>query len=79
MMPSSPHSRQPRARILWAFAALLLAGCAPVQPWQRGTFTTYEMRSDRDPLHTAMSEHIYLSREASTGGRGVGSSGCGCH
>jgi hypothetical protein len=37
------------------------------------------MRSDRDPLATAMSEHIYFSRETASGGRGVGGSGCGCN
>lgn len=58
---------------------LSLAGCQSVQPWQRGTFADYTMRPDRDPLHTAMSEHIYFSREASSGGRGVGASGCGCN
>ncbi|MCC5025728.1 MAG: DUF4266 domain-containing protein [Candidatus Synoicihabitans palmerolidicus] len=26
-----------------------------------------------------MSEHIYFSREATAGGRGVGASGCGCN
>ena len=50
-----------------------------VQPWERATLADYSMRSDRDPLHTAMSEHIYFSREASSGGRGVGGSGCGCN
>jgi len=63
------------------FAALLLAagGCQMVQPWERGTLADYTMRADRDPLQTAMSEHIHFSREASSGGRGVGGSGCGCN
>ena len=68
-------------------SALLLicatSGCSSakltrVQPWERATLADYTMRSDRDPLHTAMSEHIFFSREASSGGRGVGGSGCGC-
>lgn len=65
-------------------AALSLAGCASpamvrVKPWERATLTDYTMRPDRDPLHTAMSEHIYFSRETAAGGRGVGGSGCGCN
>jgi hypothetical protein len=56
-----------------------LSGCASVQPWQRGSLASYEMRPDRDPLATALAEHIYFSREAGTGGRGVGGSGCGCN
>ena len=67
-----------------AAAALLSGGCAGpkfvrVQPWERGTLTDYTMRPDRDPLHTALAEHIYFSRESATGGRGVGGSGCGCN
>lgn len=73
--------------VLLAFAAAgaaLSAGCAGanlvrVKPWERGTLTDYTMRPDRDPLHTVMAEHIYFSREAATGGRGVGGSGCGCN
>jgi len=37
------------------------------------------MNPDRDPLATAMAEHVFFSREAASGGRGVGGSGCGCN
>ncbi len=57
----------------------LFSGCQTVQPWERGVMADYTMRADRDPLHDAMSEHIYFSRESSAGGRGVGGSGCGCN
>ena len=65
-------------------AGALLSGCANtdlarVKPWERAVLTDYTMRPDRDPLQTAMAEHTYFSREASTGGRGVGGSGCGCN
>jgi len=60
-------------------AGLFLGGCTTVQPWERAALADYSMRPDRDPLMTAMSEHIYFSREASSGGRGVGGSGCGCN
>lgn len=67
--------------ILLAGLAVLFTGCTTtkVQPWERATLADYSMRPDRDPLHNTMSEHIYFSREASTGGRGVGGSGCGCN
>lgn len=68
---------------LWGLLLLAVAfsgvGCAGVQPWERATLTSYAMRPDRDPLAGAMGEHIYFSRESSTGGRGVGGSGCGCN
>ncbi len=59
--------------------ALAYSGCATVEPWQRGNLADYTMRADRDPLTNAMTEHIYFSREASSGGRGVGGGGCGCN
>lgn len=67
-----------------ALAAAAFAGCASthlihVKPWQRGTLADPIMNSNRDPLQTAMSEHVYFSRESATGGRGVGGAGCGCN
>lgn len=67
--------------LLAAVAALLASGCetTPVKPWERGVLAGYSMRADRDPLATAMNDHIYFSRESTAGGRGVGGSGCGCN
>ena len=67
-----------------ASLAAVLGGCASatavrVQPWERATLADYTMRPDRDPLHTAMTEHVFFSRETAAGGRGVGGSGCGCN
>ncbi|HUL51219.1 MAG TPA: DUF4266 domain-containing protein [Candidatus Nitrosotalea sp.] len=65
---------------LLARAILISAtGCANVKPWQRETLADYTMRADRDPLSTVQAEHIFFSREASNGGRGVGGGGCGCN
>ena len=63
---------------------IALGGCANpdlvrVHPWERATLADPIMRPDRDPLATAMSEHVYFSRETASGGRGVGGSGCGCN
>jgi len=65
-------------------ATALFSGCAGtnlvrVKPWERATLASYEMRPDRDPLSTAMAEHVFFSRETATGGRAVGGSGCGCN
>ena len=67
-----------------AVLGLALGGCANaelvrVHPWERATLADYTMRPDRDPLATAMADHIYISRETAAGGRGVGGSGCGCN
>jgi hypothetical protein len=61
-------------------AALFLGGgCASVKPWEMATFGAYIMRSDRDPIDDTFAEHVYFTREASSGGRGVGGGGCGCN
>ena len=57
----------------------LLTGCANVQPWERGNLADPTMQSDRDPLGDMMTEHMWFSREAANGGRGVGGGGCGCN
>lgn len=69
---------------LVVLAVAALGGCAHpalvrVQPWERATLADYTMRPDRDPLATAMDEHVFISRETAAGGRGVGGSGCGCN
>ena len=64
---------------LLAFAFASLTGCNAVKPWERGTLADYTMRGDRDPLFVASREHTYFSREATSGGRGVGGGGCGCN
>jgi hypothetical protein len=56
-----------------------LAGCGTVQPWERGTLSDYTMRPDRDILDDSLRDHIYFTREAAAGGRGVGGGGCGCN
>ena len=66
--------------LLIALSSVVLSGCATnVQPWERGTLADYSMRSDRDPLENTLQEHVYFTREAAAGGRGVGGGGCGCN
>ena len=57
----------------------LLTGCVNVQPWERGNLADPTMNPGRNPLGGMMSEHMWFSREAASGGRGVGGGGCGCN
>lgn len=59
--------------------SLLLTGCQTVEPWQKGNLADYTMQSDRDELEGVMAAHVTFSREASSGGEGVGGGGCGCN
>jgi hypothetical protein len=63
----------------WCAMGASLAGCTTVKPWQRGTLSDYTMRGDRDPIGESQEEHIFFSREMSSGGKGVGGGGCGCN
>ena len=70
---------QLRLFLLVIVLAPLLNGCINVKPWERGTLADSTMRADRDPLGDGFADHMYFSREAPTGGRGVGGGGCGCN
>ena len=69
-----------RLVLLLGQAVLLLAtGCVNVQPWQRGALADPTMRPELAPLGAELAEHMWFSREAATGGRGVSGGGCGCN
>ena len=50
-----------------------------VRPWERGLLADPAMRLLANPLEAEMDDHIYFSKEASSGGRGFGGGGCGCN
>ena len=59
----------------------LLGGCGSlgVQPWERDLLSEPGMTPGDDVVMSALDEHIYFSKEASTGGLGSGGGGCGCN
>jgi hypothetical protein len=74
------------SRKILMLAAVLLgigasAGCSNmgVQPWDRDILARDDMQLVSDPIETALDEHIYFSKEASSGGQGFGGGGCGCN
>jgi hypothetical protein len=59
---------------------ILLEGCAPVKPWERGNLAKPHMAMQPFPIQAAFREHIYGSREAASGGSASsGGGGCGCY
>jgi hypothetical protein len=65
--------------VLAACATGALGACAGVQPWDRDVLARPDMQIVSDPVEAAADEHIYFSKEASSGGQGFGGGGCGCN
>jgi Domain of unknown function (DUF4266) len=75
---------------VWLYAAAIGAllastGCAStaelgqVSPWEKGNLAKSKMTFEGDPLDQRFVQHIYGSKENSSGGYGVGGGGCGCN
>lgn len=62
-------------------ALLVISACSSlgVEPWERDVLAKDEMQLVTDPIEAATDDHIYFSKEASSGGRGFGGGGCGCN
>ena len=73
--------RSPRLRPLLAFAIAIavpgLAGCATVQPWERGKLAHPTMAAAADD--GAGADHLHAITEGAVGGRAGAGSGCGCN
>ena len=71
----------PYLSIFWVSIAVTVSACSftPVQPWDRDLLAQQKMQLVADPQETYLDEHIYFSKEASSGGQGVGGGGCGCN
>lgn len=69
--------------IYWLVLAALaaLTGCSSlgVEAWDRDILARGDMQLVADPIEAATDDHIYFSKEASSGGRGFGGGGCGCN
>lgn len=59
-----------------------LSGCSQlgqVNAWEKGHLAKPGMTFEADPLEQRFTQHIYTSKENSSGGYGVGGGGCGCN
>lgn len=66
-------------RLIWAMLLLAFASCTPVKPWQKGNLAKPNMAFEPDQLESRERQHIYFSKEGSSGGYGIGGGGCGCN
>lgn len=50
-----------------------------VEPWERDLLAKPSMQIDNASHDAAFDDHIYFSKEASSGGASFGGGGCGCN
>ena len=56
-------------------------GCAGLgaKPWEHDLLAQRAMQVSAYPIEAGMDDHIYFSKEASSGGRSFAGGGCGCN
>jgi Domain of unknown function (DUF4266) len=61
--------------------AAVASGCTSlgIKPWQRDVLARADMQLGGNPLDAAIDDHLYFSKEASSGGRSFAGGGCGCN
>lgn len=58
-----------------------LGGCSSlgVKPWERDLLAKEEMQIGSNSIDTGLDDHIYFSKEGTSGGRAFAGGGCGCN
>jgi len=60
--------------------SLLLGACSSnVKPWERGNLARAEMTFGAEGLISTINDHVYFSKEATSGGSSFAAGGCGCN
>jgi hypothetical protein len=74
-------SRSALGLVLIIGAGVLSSGCASlgVKPWQRDLLSRQDMQLNGNAIDDAIDDHLYFSKEASSGGRSFAGGGCGCN
>ena len=76
------RDRNHLTRGLCLLAILELAACGSVKtvaPYDRGYLAEDGMQWDEGPRNAKLQDHVYTSKEASSGGAGAAGGGCGCN
>lgn len=74
--------RRTYVHLVATFSVLvLMSGCASfgVKAFDRDLLARDEMRLDTNRVDAAIDDHLYFSKEASSGGRSYAGGGCGCN
>jgi hypothetical protein len=78
---SKQNARRACALLTVGMSLLSLVGCSSigVKPWEHDLLSKPSMQWESDGVDAAIDDHVYFSKEASTGGRTFGGGGCGCN
>ena len=86
IFPLNKLSFKKSLRSLWPKGKLIvlvvvianLSACSSlgVEPWERDLLAKKEMALTSSPIDAALDDHIYFSKEASSGGKSFGGGGC---
>jgi len=68
-------------KLVFLVLTLTVAGCSTpnIKPWERGNLAKAAMTFGSDSLIDATDDHIYFSKEGTSGGRSFAAGGCGCN
>ncbi len=67
-------------KLLLVSISLLLGACSSnVKPWERGNLAREEMTFGSEGLISTINDHVYFSKEATSGGSSFAAGGCGCN
>ncbi len=65
--------------ILLTISIMTSCSSIKVKPWEKGILARQDMTIDSDLQDINIDDHIYFSKEGSSGGRGFAGGGCGCN
>ncbi len=70
-----------KMKLLLVAISLLLGACSSnnVKPWERGNLARSEMTFGAEGLINTINDHVYFSKEATSGGSSFAAGGCGCN
>jgi len=68
-----------RLFFIFLYCTLLVACVQKLSPWERGNLAKPQMALEAYALDSALMKHTYSSKEAASGGYGIGGGGCGCN
>jgi hypothetical protein len=77
----SPATVRILGALFIAVAVFGSGGCTVLgaKPWEHDLLAERAMQVSAYPIEAGMDDHIYFSKEASSGGRSFAGGGCGCN